>query len=117
MFLTAKLAPSPILRSIYIVAAILTASGVPWALTALRRTNGALSIRTERKVGPYGNPNSQPMCTTYASGEAASKKRESKDHKYKSAKALINRWKWYNDLRAAVLILGTLAGAYAVALE
>lgn len=101
----------------YVIAAILSASGVPWALTALRRTNGALSIRTDRKVGPYGEPNSQPLCVTYASNEQASIVRESKDPRFESSEALINRWKWHNDLRTAVLIVGTLVGACAVALE
>lgn len=110
-------ASNSVLRCIYVFAAIASASGVPWALTALRRTNGALSIRSERNVGPYGKPNNQPLCVTYASDEKASIERESKDPRYKSSKALINRWKWHNDLRTAVLILGILAGACAVAAE
>ncbi|KAK5080747.1 hypothetical protein LTR05_008452 [Lithohypha guttulata] len=105
------------LQYLYIIAAIASASGVPWALTLLRRTNGALSIRSKRLAGPYNDPISQPLCITYASHEQGAMKRESDDPKYKTAKALINRWKWHNDLRTALLILGTIVGAIAVVLD
>ena len=102
---------------LYIIAALTTASGVPWALTALRRTNGALSIRAKRHMGPYNEPDNQPLCLTYASREKASVDRERNDPKYKSTKALVNRWRWHNDLRTALLVLGTVVGAIGIVLE
>jgi len=105
------------LHLLYVVAALATASGVPWALTALRRTNGALSIRTKRLSGSYKNSNSQPLCITYASGERASFDREGKDPKFRTSKALVNRWRWHNDLRTALLVCGTVIGAIAVVLD
>jgi len=105
------------LQLLYIVAALTTASGVPWALTALRRTNGALSIRAKRYLGPYNEPNSQPLCITYASREKASIDRELNDPKYKSTKALVNRWRWHNDLRTVLLVLGTVVGAVGIMVE
>ena len=102
----------------YIFAALASASGVPWALTALRRTNGALSIRSNRLAGPFtSSASNEPMCITYASHEKGPIQREAKDPKYRSAKALISRWKWHNDLRTALLILGTVVGATAVAMD
>ncbi|KAK5094107.1 hypothetical protein LTS08_008736 [Lithohypha guttulata] len=105
------------LQYLYIIAAFASASGVPWALTLLRRTNGALSIRSKRLAGPYNDPFNQPLCITYASHERGAVDREGKDPQYKTAKALINRWKWHNDLRTALLILGTIVGAIAVVLD
>ena len=106
------------IRSLYILAAVSSASGVPWALTALRRTNGALSIRSKRLAGLFtASPSSEPMCITYASNEKGSLDREGKDPKYKTSKTLINRWKWHNNLRTVLLILGTIAGALAVSLD
>lgn len=105
------------LQTLYIIAAIGSASGVPWALTALRRTNGALSIRSKRLVGPYNGASIQPICITYANHHKPAIARESDDPKYKSAKALINRWKWHNDLRTALLIFGTVIGVVAVVLH
>lgn len=106
------------LRLLYIVAAISSAAGVPWALTALRRTNGALSIRSKRLAGLFtGEIGSEPLCITYASTEKAALRREGEDGKYKTTEALIRRWKWHNDLRTVLLIFGAVAGALAVALD
>lgn len=106
------------IRLLYILAALSSASGVPWALTALRRTNGALSIRSKRLAGLFtSSPSSEPMCITYASTEKGSLDREGKDPEYKTSKALINRWKWHNDLRTGLLIFGTIAGALAVTMD
>lgn len=38
-------------RTLYLLAALLASSGVPYALTVLRRTNGALSLRAHKVVG------------------------------------------------------------------
>lgn len=105
------------LRLLYVIAALSSASGVPWALTALRRTNGALSIRSKRILGPFESPSGQPMCITYASHESASLARERDDPNYTSTKALVMRWKWHNDLRTIVLVLGAAIGAFAVVLD
>lgn len=91
---------------------------MPWALTALRRTNGALSIRSKRLAGLFtSKPSDEPMCITYASTEKGALHREGNDPAYRMSKALINRWKWHNDLRTALLIFGTTVGALAVALD
>ena len=109
------------LSVVYLIAALTTASGVPWALTFLRRTNGALSIRTKRVAGPFdragASDHGQPLCITYASHERASFARERDDPKYKSSKDLVSRWRWHNDLRTGVLILGAVSGAVAVVLD
>ena len=86
---------------------------MPYALTALRRTNGALSIRSKRVCGPLGE-GSQPIALTYASHEARSIERE-KSPQWTSRR-LVQRWKWHNDIRTLALILGTIAGALAVSL-
>lgn len=90
------------------LAAISTASGVPYALTFLRRTNGALSIRAEKLAGP-GNG---AIALTYAFNEKRSIDRE----KTWSTKELVLRWKWHNEVRTAILILGTMIGAWGMAL-
>jgi len=109
------------IRWLYIFAALATASGVPWALTLLRRTNGALSIRSKRLAGTYDSPAAkswgQPMCITYASHEKPSIERESQDANYRDTRALVGRWRWHNDLRTALLIAGTLVGAVAVSAD
>jgi Domain of unknown function (DUF1772) len=91
-----------------VLAALSTASGVPYALTFLRRTNGALSIRAEKLAGP-GNG---AIALTYAFNEKRSIDRE----RTWSTKELVLRWKWHNEVRTAVLILGTMLGAWGMAL-
>lgn len=109
------------LSTLYIIAAVLSGSGVPWALTLLRRTNGALSIRSKRECGLWRNDlNGQPWCITYASQEAGALEREkgaNGQEKYKSTKALVQRWKWHNDLRTAALLAGVVTGAIAVVMD
>ena len=92
------------------LAALLSASGVPYALTFLRRTNGALSIRADKLAGP-GNG---ALALTYAFHEARSIQRE-KAARW-STKELVLRWNWHNQVRTAVLVVGTLLGAWAMAL-
>jgi Domain of unknown function (DUF1772) len=91
-----------------VLAALSTASGVPYALTFLRCTNGALSIRADKLAGP-GNG---AIALTYAFNEKRSIERE----KMWSTKELVLRWKWHNEVRTAVLILGTMLGAWGMAL-
>lgn len=43
--------------------------------------------------------------------------REGTDPNYRTSKALINRWKWHNDLRTALLVFGTIIGALAVTID
>lgn len=50
-------------RSLYLLAALTSASGVPYALTFLRKTNGALSRRAHRVAGRHGD---DPIALTYA---------------------------------------------------
>ncbi|KIW56428.1 hypothetical protein, variant [Exophiala xenobiotica] len=103
-------APEPLLTSLYTLAAAFNASGVPYALTFLRRTNGALSRRADRLAGP-GNG---AMALTYAFNEKRSVER---DRKFGSTADLVRRWQWHNSVRTAVLVVGTLVGAVAVAMD
>lgn len=96
-------------RALYVIAALLTASGVPYALTFLRRTNGALSIRSEKLAGP-GNG---ALALTYAFNEKGSIDRE----KAWSTKELALRWKWHNEVRTAILTLGTMLGAWGMGID
>lgn len=96
-------------RALYVIAALLTASGVPYALTFLRRTNGALSIRSEKLAGP-GNG---ALALTYAFNEKRSIDRE----KAWSTKELALRWKWHNEVRTAILTLGTMLGAWGLGID
>ena len=86
---------------------------MPYALTALRRTNGALSIRSKRVCGPLGD-GSQPIALTYASHEARSIERE-KSPEW-TTRRLVQRWKWHNDIRTVMLLAGVVAGTLAVSL-
>jgi hypothetical protein len=94
---------------VYNLAAVITASGVPYALTFLRRTNGALSIRSERLAGP-GNG---ALALTYAFDEPRSIEREKKF----TTVQLVRRWQWHNNVRTAILVLGTILAAVAVAMD
>ena len=96
-------------RALYGIAALLTASGVPYALTFLRRTNGALSIRSEKLAGS-GNG---AIALTYAFNEKRSIDRE----KAWSTKELVLRWKWHNEVRTAILTLGTMLGAWGMGID
>lgn len=121
--------PASLTKLLYIIAGVTTASGVPWALTLLRRTNGALSIRARRLAGKYfaggeeGEKNGEcelrPMAITYASSEGRSIRREngSEDSRWKDTRALVERWRWHNDLRTLVLTVGMMAGALAVVFD
>ncbi|OCT48984.1 hypothetical protein CLCR_05039 [Cladophialophora carrionii] len=100
------------LRTLYILAAVTSASGVPYALTFLRRTNGALSRKAHRLAGPGPN-NGQVMALRYAFNERRSVER---DQRMGTAEA-IERWSWHNYVRTWVLVLGTIVGAVAVALD
>ena len=90
------------------LAALSTASGVPYALSFLRRTNGALSRRAHKLAGP----GSGAVALTYAFDEKRSVDRE----KEWSTEELVLRWKWHNEVRTAVLILGTMLGTWGMAL-
>ncbi|EXJ56836.1 hypothetical protein A1O7_07180 [Cladophialophora yegresii CBS 114405] len=103
---------SSFLRTLYILAAILNASGVPYALTILRRTNGALSRKAHRLAGS-GPRNGQIIALRYAFHERRSVER---DRGMGTAEA-IERWGWHNYVRTLVLVLGTVVGAVAVALD
>ncbi|KIW87771.1 uncharacterized protein Z519_11745 [Cladophialophora bantiana CBS 173.52] len=107
---TTRSAPEgSLLRYLYILAATASASGVPYALTFLRRTNGALSRKADRLAGPGGGE----MALTYAFNE---KRSIDRDRKMNTEEA-IKRWQWHNYVRTWVLVLGTVAGALAVAMD
>ena len=102
---------SPRVRALHILAAILTASGVPYALTFLRRTNGALSIRAKKITGDGEDP--AAMALTYARHEKASIDRE----RAWSTEELVRRWQWHNSVRTGILVAGTVIGAVAVGVD
>jgi hypothetical protein len=105
---------------------VLTASGPPYALTFLRRTNGALSIRSRKLAGPYyprgtsgydkKGGEARPSPLTYSVQDERSIERERSDE-FKDTAALVRRWGWHNDIRAVILGIGTVCGALAIALE
>ncbi|KAJ9610440.1 hypothetical protein H2200_005217 [Cladophialophora chaetospira] len=103
---------SSLIRTLYILAALTSASGVPYALTLLRRTNGALSRKANRFAGP-GPKNGQIVALTYAFNEGRSIER---DQRMGTAET-VERWSWHNYIRTWVLVLGTMVGALAVALD
>jgi hypothetical protein len=107
----ARQAGSATVRSLHLVAAILSASGVPYALTLLRRTNGALSIRAKKIAGDGEDPTA--MALTYARREKRSIDRE----RTWSTKDLVRRWQWHNSIRTGILVVGTVAGAVACAID
>ncbi|ETI26150.1 hypothetical protein G647_02927 [Cladophialophora carrionii CBS 160.54] len=111
-YLAYQATESSFLRTLYILAAVTSASGVPYALTFLRRTNGALSRKAHRLAGPGPN-NGQVMALRYAFDERRSVDR---DQRMGTAET-IERWSWHNYVRTWVLVLGTIVGAMAVALD
>lgn len=102
---------SSTVRAMHILAAVLTASGVPYALTLLRRTNGALSIRAKKVAGDGEDPTA--MALTYARHEKRSIDRE----RSWSIEELVRRWQWHNSVRTGILVVGTIVGAVAVGLD
>lgn len=92
-------------------AAITTGSGTVFAWTALRHLNGALSIRSAKIAGPWTGIGALPL--TYSSKE---KRSIDTEQKYSTAE-LVVKWKDYNLARSAILLVGTLIGAYALAIE
>lgn len=107
------LAPeSSLLRTLYVLASVTNASGVPYALTFLRRTNGALSRKANKLAGP-GPKNGKIMALTYAFNEDRSVARD----KEMNTSQAIERWSWHNYIRTVVLVLGTILGAVGVALD
>lgn len=107
----ARQTTSDAVRYLHIVAAVLSASGVPYALTFLRRTNGALSIRAKKIAGDGEDPTA--IALTYARHENRSIDREGAW----STVELVRRWQWHNSIRTAVLVAGTVIGAVALALD
>ena len=98
-------------RALYILSALLNSSGVPYALTLLRRTNGALAIRAKKLCGP--GPDPRAMALTYAFNEERSRKRE----KEWSTIELVKRWQWHNAVRTWILVVGTVLGGIGVAMD
>lgn len=94
-------------RTLYGLAGLLSSSGMTYALTFLRRTNGALSLGADKVVGRH---RVDPLALTYARGEKGSVKRE----KGWKTEEMVKRWRWHNNVRTAMLMLGTLLGGLAV---
>lgn len=70
-------APLSLARTLYVLTALSTASGVPYALTFLRCTNGTLSIRADKLAGSGG----RVIALTYAFNEKRSyRPRENVEH-------------------------------------
>ena len=108
-FNISQASPGSLKRWLYIIAAAMAASGVPYAWTFLRATNGALAIRSDRLAGP-GNGS---IALTYAYNDRRSRQRE----KTWSTTDMIRRWQWHNGIRTVALITGTLVGGIAVGLK
>ena len=97
---------------IYILAAISNASGVPYALSVLRRTNGALSRKAHRLAGP-GPQEGKIVALTYAFNEERSVERD----KAMGTAEAVERWSWHNYVRTWILVLGVVLGSVGVALD
>lgn len=97
-------------RTLYFLAALISSSGVPYALTLLRRTNGALSLRAHKLAGRHRD---DPIALTYARGDMGAVAME-KDWE---TKEMIERWRWHNNVRTAILLLGTALGGLGVGLS
>jgi hypothetical protein len=82
-----------------------------FAWTALRQINGALTIRSEKILGPYSGKFTKPM--TYSRNEPRSQQAE----KQFSTRDLISKWKDYNYYRSFILIIGTVIGALGIAMN
>ncbi len=65
--------------------------------------------------GPLEGAKSEPIALTYASSEPPSIERE-KSPEWTTAR-LVERWVWHNNIRSAVLVIGTVLGAFAVSLD
>jgi hypothetical protein len=103
----ALVSSSRLAQILYLASAVATTSGILHALTFLRRTNGALSIRAKKVAGPGEDPTA--LAVTYASSEKRSIEREAEW----SSMDLVRRWQWHNNIRTAVLIVGMLMGLLA----
>ena len=105
-------------KSLYILAALLSASGVPYALTFLRRTNGALSIRAKRLAGLGEDPTA--IALTYAASERRSLEREGAREfagGLQGSRRLVERWSWHNWVRTFVLLAGLAIGAVGLVVD
>ncbi|KAF2095456.1 hypothetical protein NA57DRAFT_79180 [Rhizodiscina lignyota] len=100
-------APDSFSRQLFVTAAVTTGSGTVFAWTALRGLNGALSIRSEKVLGPY-SPSPNLPALTYSKNESWSKSVEGKS----STQELLRQWIKLNALRAGILALGSIVGAY-----
>ena len=106
-----KTAGQSLQRQLFITAAVTTGSGTVFAWTALRQINGALAIRSEKILGPYTGKFTMPM--TYSRNEPRSQQAE----KQFSTRDLVAKWKDYNYYRSAILITGTIIGAFGIAMN
>lgn len=97
-------------RKLYLLAAMMSSSGVPYALTFLRKTNGALSLRAHKVAGKHWD---DPIALTYARHETGAMERE----KTWKTVDMVERWRWHNDVRTGILLLGTVLGGLAVGLS
>jgi hypothetical protein len=88
---------------------VTTGSGTVFAWTALRYINGALAIRADKLAG---SGNSSAIALTYSRKERWSIWTE---ENY-STEELVVKWMRYNQLRALILITGTVIGACGLAL-
>ncbi|KAF2664466.1 hypothetical protein BT63DRAFT_90213 [Microthyrium microscopicum] len=94
-------------RQLFVTAAVTTGSGTVFAWTALRYINGALAIKADKSAGPQ-----QSIALNYSRKESGTKNLEA-GH---STQELAAKWKQYNAFRSVILLLGTVVGAYALAL-
>ena len=96
--------PRSFQQALYLTALLTTSSGIPWAWTFLRPTNGALAIRAKKLAGAGEWPDAPAL--TYALHLESARGLERRE----STRGLVKRWKWINEVRTAVLVLGTVLG-------
>lgn len=97
-------------RTLYLLSALISSSGVLYALTFLRKTTGALSLRAHKVAGKHRD---DPIGLTFARSDAGAMGRE-KDWK---TREMVERWRWHNNRRTGILVLGTILGGLSVGLS
>jgi hypothetical protein len=97
-------------RTLYLLSALILSSRVPHPLTFLRKTNGAESLRAYQVAAKHRDDS---IALTYTSSDAGAMGRE-KDWK---TREMVKRWRWHNNIRIGILVLGRILGRLGVGLS
>lgn len=103
--------PFPLLQYLYILASVTTGLGTVFAWTFLRAVNGALAIRADKLIGPENTKGS------IALNDSRNENQTEEMKKTYETTCLVTKWIRYNQVRAVILVVGTVVGACALALD